>query len=1395
MADNIRISMPVTVNIASAKTQLDAFISLYERRGITLATNISSINNQLREQGTILGSNGQILSSVNRTNTAIAQQGSVAQNTGRQVNGLASSMRNMTMENERSAQSAISVLGKIAMWTALTTAVFAPIKTVKDMINTIYEIDTAIVNLKKVSDELGESVGIKEFTKDMNEMAIAVGHSTTAAINSVTEFKRLGYTLKEAQILGEQSLIYSNIGDLSIEDSTKSIISTLAGFQLGVEDVNHVMDAYNEVGNNFSITSAGIGKALQRSSSSLYEANNTIEESIGLIVAGNSSVQNVEKVGNGLKTVSMRIRGVSEETGEAIPQLDGLVKRLTGVDMMKDENTFKSTYDIMVEISKVWKDLEDVSRATLLDKLFGKHQGAVGASILNNMSVGIQAMETATNSLGSSAKEQAAYMDSLKAKVNTFKESATNLYINTISPETLKSMVQFGTQAVELIDKVGLLNVAIIGLYLSLGVTGKITAFNTAIRATAVALAYTGQATEIATRQTINYGARSVIATQQLRNNIIILRASALAMNAVSVAARGLKLAFMVLWPLVLFEGALLLYRHFKKIEEQTEATRKAFNQFNTDIKDFQDTLDPNKIDEVSNSLEKLKEATNYDENIKEIEKLKKSIYSLESTPATIDGNTSGLIEMQKNQLSDLEDKVELVTNAQKRYDEQKKIAIALDYQSVQEGNKKIASKIRENEANRQLIDSYQSVHDKMIQGNELTQEEYDLNQKMIDKYPEYTQRLNSTTHAIGIKIESLKSNMTAQEALARIEFDTMQTTAKASKLATNGIIKSTESRIDVITAEIRVLEGLSKTYSSLAESPVAAASFLGKSFQKNNDALKSEASKSMAEANTILNRAKSTYEAWDTLANMSIEDLQKGTPKFKGSSGSESGNKSSSKNDPSYSDTTDSLIRQIQAQSVLTSEKSKAIQTEISQAKSEKDYQKELELTTSLLSNQELQIKQLGLAKSALESEFSKTSSQSGFSDTSTWFDSQGEASLTYLSKFNSSTKETQEKLSSTFDSLQKLQKAWGENGKTIDKLTQSQNELKISLSDLSKTLAKEVIETSKELAKSALDSQEKQLNSFKTASETIIKGLQSQIDALEEKNDLEQESEERAKRLLDISKAQQALNDVLKERTARIYVEGQGWTWQANPEKVQSATEKLQDLQTDYQSWEKQQTLNHQKDALQDQIKYQQDLIKSQEDSFNIQKSIFDEQWKNLDSMSTKLLDQFGTNVDNATKVLAEKLIALNAQLAAINSGSMTMPSSLQFGSSSNSSYYAGTTYNGVPVDDGSAIYNNWKANNFDTGGETQRTGLHWLDGKIGKPERVLSSEQNNSFTKLIDMLPKLNMLSNISIPKMPQFNPVLSGNNTPSINNNYTIKIDRVVTENVTDFMNQLKRIVRS
>ena len=48
------------------------------------------------------------------------------------------------------------------------------------------------------------------------------------------------------------------------------------------------------------------------------------------------------------------------------------IKALTGVDIMADENTYKSTAKIIEEIGAVWDKLSDVSQAATLEKLAGE---------------------------------------------------------------------------------------------------------------------------------------------------------------------------------------------------------------------------------------------------------------------------------------------------------------------------------------------------------------------------------------------------------------------------------------------------------------------------------------------------------------------------------------------------------------------------------------------------------------------------------------------------------------------------------------------------------------------------------------------------------------------------------------------------------------------------------------------------------------------------------------------------------------------------------------------------------------------------------------------------------------------------------------------------------------
>ena len=138
--------------------------------------------------------------------------------------------------------------------------------------------------------------------------------------------------------------------------------------------------------NNFAIDSKGIGDALQRSASALVEGGNSIDETIALVTAANSVIQNPEQVGTALKTLTLRLRGTKVELEEAGLDTDNMAESVSTlrdkllaltkgkVDIMFDENNFKNTTEILREMSQVWDEMSDIDRASALELMGGKRQ-------------------------------------------------------------------------------------------------------------------------------------------------------------------------------------------------------------------------------------------------------------------------------------------------------------------------------------------------------------------------------------------------------------------------------------------------------------------------------------------------------------------------------------------------------------------------------------------------------------------------------------------------------------------------------------------------------------------------------------------------------------------------------------------------------------------------------------------------------------------------------------------------------------------------------------------------------------------------------------------------------------------------------------------------------------
>lgn len=332
---------------------------------------------------------------------------------------------------------------------------------IRRMSDAVIELNTNITELAKVSDVSVSSV-YQDF-QSYADISKEIGGTISDIISATTDWSRNGYSLPDSKQLAEVAQLYKNVGDgIDIDEANASLISTLRGFQLEADQAEHIIDVFNEVSNNEPIDSGGIGDALQRSAASFNAANTSLEKSVSLITGTNSVLQDPEKVGNMWKTVSARLRGANAELKEMGEDTDGmvtstsklrdLIKGMTGFDIMKDDNTFKDVYDIVVGIGEKWDSLSDVNQASLLEKLAGKNQSNALAAALANVDTIKKAYGEATNAEGSARKEQERVTQSIQYSINQAKVSLEELSNDVLNSNFLKGAIDNVGKFVDLLD-------------------------------------------------------------------------------------------------------------------------------------------------------------------------------------------------------------------------------------------------------------------------------------------------------------------------------------------------------------------------------------------------------------------------------------------------------------------------------------------------------------------------------------------------------------------------------------------------------------------------------------------------------------------------------------------------------------------------------------------------------------------------------------------------------------------------------------------------------------------------------------------------------------------------------------------------------------------------------
>lgn len=386
----------------------------------------------------------------------------------------------------------LSRLFKEHFQTAIAMAGVAMIKQgLREVYDNVLELDTAVTELKKVSKMTGDEMN--EYLDRTATNARELGANISDLVSSTADWKRLGYTDKDSEELARVSALMANVGDQIDNATTASsyLISAMQGFGLVADDAERLLDCMNQIANTEPVSMNDLGIIMQKSSAAMSAAGNTYQETLSLAAAVNGVLQDSEASGTYLKTLSMYLRASKTDAENAGIATDGMassvselrseLKQLAGVDIMKDDNTFKSTYQIMKELSEVWKDLSDTTQANITELIAGKRGGQSTSALLNNFSVAEDAMKQALNSSGSAMRENQTYMDSLQAKLNQLDSAFQKFSTDLMKSDIPKFFVDLATvfvdgadNAVKFAGALPTLTAAISGVLSVMQMSGKL---------------------------------------------------------------------------------------------------------------------------------------------------------------------------------------------------------------------------------------------------------------------------------------------------------------------------------------------------------------------------------------------------------------------------------------------------------------------------------------------------------------------------------------------------------------------------------------------------------------------------------------------------------------------------------------------------------------------------------------------------------------------------------------------------------------------------------------------------------------------------------------------------------------------------------------------------------
>lgn len=383
------------------------------------------------------------------------------------LNGIKTEFQAITKEATIAGKSTLSFSDKLSAQIKRLSAYFSATmlfmesaRAIRAMYDNVLDVDTAMTELYRVTDLTNSQYD--KLYQDMISGAKAYASTLDTIINSTAEWVRLGFDADTAEQLAEISTMYQNVTDLDESTANENLVTAYKGFEKQLLELSNndsaaaiemITDIYDKLGNEFAESAADVGDGLSKSASVLSQGGASIQEAAGMFTGIQEVLQNSSTSGTALKILTLRIRGMKgelEELGEevddnvdSISKIQTQILNLTHgkVNIFDDEGNFRNIYDVLADISKIYNELSDTNRASLLEIIAGKNRANAVQALINNWGNVKKATEAAYNSAGTAYAENEKYLNSLEGHIAQLETTWQSLSNDVLDSEFVKGLV------------------------------------------------------------------------------------------------------------------------------------------------------------------------------------------------------------------------------------------------------------------------------------------------------------------------------------------------------------------------------------------------------------------------------------------------------------------------------------------------------------------------------------------------------------------------------------------------------------------------------------------------------------------------------------------------------------------------------------------------------------------------------------------------------------------------------------------------------------------------------------------------------------------------------------------------------------------------------------------